>query len=368
MILYQGPRDSFLVPLQAVCGIVEKRHTLPILSNVLLEKQGERLMLLATDIEMQIRTSTQSVGVDQAAATVAARKLQDILRSLPESAEVSLTLDERRLQLRAGKSRFNLQTLPAEDYPRMAEASGKPTTLKLTQKQFRRQLALVQYAMAQQDIRYYLNGMLLVVQGNEMKLVATDGHRLAYVSEAVADGPAERIEAILPRKTVVELARQLADNDDVLEISLLPTQARFNFGNIEFVSKLIDGKFPDFERVIPQHQGKIINVGHTLLQQALQRAAILTNEKFRGVRLVLSPGSLKILSNNAENEEAQEEIEVEYGGETIDIGFNVNYLLDVLNYVASEQIEIRLADSNSSALIMLPGNENFKYVVMPMRI
>jgi DNA polymerase-3 subunit beta len=368
MLLYKGSRDQFLTPLQSVCGIVEKRHTLPILSNVLIEKMGERLMLLATDIEMQIRTSTVSSGTEAAAITVAARKLQDILRSLPDNAEVSLTLDERRLQLKAGKSRFNLQTLPAEDFPRMAEASGKTAALRLTQKQFKRQLALVQYAMAQQDIRYYLNGLLLVAQGSELRLVATDGHRLAFASEDLGGTQEERLEVILPRKTVLELSRQLADNDEPLEIALTPAQARFSFGNVEFVSKLIDGKFPDYERVIPQHQGKIIKLDRALFQHSLQRAAILTNEKFRGVRLVLSPGSLKILSTNAENEEAQEEIEIDYAGDGLDVGFNVNYLLDVLANIATDAIEVRLADSNSSALIMLPNNERFKYVVMPMRI
>jgi len=367
MLLFKGSRDQFLTPLQAVCGIVEKRHTLPILSNVLIEKKGERLTLLATDIEMQIRTGTPSGGKEEVAVTVAARKLQDILRSLPDSAEVSLSLDERRLQLKAGKSRFNLQTLPAEDFPRMAEASATPTLLRLTQKQFKRLLGLVQYAMAQQDIRYYLNGLLLVATQNEIRLVATDGHRLAYVSEEIA-GHHDRIEVILPRKTVLELSRQLADNDEPLEIALAGTQARFSFGEVEFVSKLIDGKFPDYERVIPQQQNKILSLDRSLLQHCLQRAAILTNEKFRGVRLVLSPGSLKILSTNAENEEAQEEIEVEYSGDELDIGFNVNYLVDVLNNVSSDVIEVRLADSNSSALMMLPDNERFKYVVMPMRI
>jgi DNA polymerase-3 subunit beta len=368
MLLYKGSRDLFLVPLQSVSGIVEKRHTLPILSNVLIEKEGDQLMLLATDIEMQIRTSTVSSGTEAVAITVAARKLQDILRSLPEAGEVSLTLDERRLQLKSGKSRFNLQTLPAEDFPRMAAANGKTTVLKLSQKQFKRQLALVQYAMAQQDIRYYLNGLLLVAQGSELKLVATDGHRLAYASEVIGAAQEERIEVILPRKTVLELSRQLGDNDEALEITLTPTQARFNFGSVEFVSKLIDGKFPDYERVIPQQQGKIIKLDRALFQHSLQRAAILTNEKFRGVRLVLSTGSLKILSTNAENEEAQEEIEIDYAGDSLDVGFNVNYLLDVLNNLTSESIEVRLADSNSSALIMLPDNERFKYVVMPMRI
>ncbi|HEY3431399.1 MAG TPA: DNA polymerase III subunit beta [Rhodocyclaceae bacterium] len=367
MLLFKGPRDQILAPLQSVSGIVEKRHTLPILSNVLIEKDGERLTLLATDIEIQIKTGTQAVGPEKVALTVAARKLQDILRSLPESAEVSLDFEDRRLQLKAGKSRFNLQTLPSEDFPRMAGVEGQQTKLTLSQKQFKRLLSLVQYSMAQQDIRYYLNGLLLVVNGNEMRVVSTDGHRLAFASEALPDHH-ERMEVILPRKTVLELSRQLADNDEPLEIVIAPTQVQFRFGDIEFVSKLIDGKFPDYERVIPQNHTKLLRIPSAVLHQSLLRAAILTNEKFRGVRLLLSNGSLKIMSSNAEQEDAQEEIELEYSGESLDVGFNVTYLLDVLNNVSTETIEIRLADANASALFTLPDNERFKYVVMPMRI
>ncbi|CAG0977786.1 partial DNA polymerase III subunit beta, partial [Rhodocyclaceae bacterium] len=239
--------------------------------------------------------------------------------------------------------------------------------LTLTQKQFKRLLSLVQYSMAQQDIRYYLNGLLLVVNGSEIRMVATDGHRLAYASEEIG-GQHQRLEVILPRKTVLELSRQLADNDEALEIGLSPTQAQFRFGDIELISKLIDGKFPDYERVIPQNHNKVLTLSHDMLFHSLQRAAILTNEKFRGVRLVLAPGSLKIISTNAEQEEAQEEIEIDYQEEALDVGFNVTYLLDVLNNVSGDTIECRLADANSSALITLPGNDRFKYVVMPMRI
>ena len=368
MFLFKGQRDQLLLPLQAVCGIVEKRHTLPILSNVLLQKQGSALTLLATDIEIQITTSTASGdGNETTAVTVAARKLQDILRSLPDSAEVSLDLDDRRLQLKAGKSRFNLQTLPAEDFPRMTVAEGQSTKFVLTRAQMKRLISLVQYGMAQQDIRYYLNGLLLVAKGSELFVVATDGHRLAYASETMPE-PLIPIEVILPRKTVLELARQLADSDDPLEIILTPTQARFRFANVELVSKLIDGKFPDYERVIPRNHPKIITLNRQLLLQSLHRAAILTNEKFRGVRLVLAPDSLKIISSNADQEEAQEELEISYAAEPLDIGFNVTYLVDVLNNVSTDTIELRLADANSSALIQLPNNEQFKYVVMPMRI
>jgi DNA polymerase-3 subunit beta len=368
MLLSKLQRDALLAPLQAVVGIVEKRHTLPILSNVLLEKIGETLTLTATDIEIQIRTTTQvGAGGESGQITVGARKLQDILRSLPEGSEVSLSAEDKRMSVRAGKSRFSLQTLPAADYPRMALADGPQVAFKVSQKQLRRLIALVQYAMAQQDIRYYLNGLLVVVAGNELRAVATDGHRLAMAIEELQEAP-EHTEVIVPRKTVIELSRLLADNDDPVEIRLAAGQAMFRFGSIELISKLIDGKFPDYDRVVPQNHPKLLCLSRVGLLQSLGRAAILTNEKFRGVRLVLTPGSLRISSSNAEQEEAQEEIEVAYEGEALDIGFNVNYLLDVLNNLTVESIECRLADSNSSALLTLPDNPRFKYVVMPMRI
>ena len=359
-----------LAPLQSVSGIVEKRHTLPILSNVLLEKWGDRLTLLATDIEIQITTSTLGAAGDgDGAVTVGARKLQDILRSLPESAEVSLTLDDKRLQVKAGKSRFNLQTLPAEDFPRMALTDGDLKKLTVTQKQFRQLLGQTQFSMAAQDVRYYLNGLLLLVDGNELRAVATDGHRLAYASMPLeGDATSPRQELILPRKTVLELNRLLADNDEPLSIELASNQIRFQFGQINLVSKLIDGKFPDYERVIPATLKNVVALNRVALLQSMVRAAILTNDKFRGVRLVLTAGSLKIMAANAEQEEAQEEIEVDYSGDAIDVGFNVVYLLDVLNNSSAEMVEWGFNDANSSALLTIPGNERFKYVVMPMRI
>lgn len=367
MILFKGQRDQLLLPLQAVCGIVEKRHTLPILSNVLLSKNAERLTLLATDIEIQITTQTETIGNDPFSITVAARKLQDILRSLPEIVEITLTMEERRLQLKAGKSRFNLQTLPSDDFPCMSIAKGQGVKICLNQRQLKRLFGLVQYSMAQQDIRYYLNGLLLVSRNNELRLVATDGHRLAYASEVIQN-IASSIDVILPRKTILELSKQLSDSEEPIEIELSPNQAVFKFSKIELVSKLIDGKFPDYERVIPQNHKKIIKLSRTLLLQSLMRVAILTNEKSRGVRIVLGNSLLKIISNNTEQEEAQEEIEIDYDGDALDVGFNVTYLLDVLNNVSNEYIELHLADANSSALFILPGNTTFKYVVMPMRI
>ena len=368
MVLIKTQRDTLLAPLQSVSGIVERRHTLPILSNVLLEKKGDRLTLLATDIEIQITTSTEGAGGDgDGAVTVGARKLQEILRSLPDTTEVSLILEDKRLQVRGGKSRFSLQTLPADDFPRMTVSEGETKQFSISQKAFRQLISKTQYSMAAQDVRYYLNGLLLLVEGKELRAVATDGHRLAYASVEI-DTDFPRQEMILPRKTVLELNRLLVDTDDLLNITLTSNQVRFSFGSVVLVSKLIDGKFPDYERVVPATLKNHMTVGRQTLMQAMQRAAILTNEKFRGVRVVLSENSLKLIAANAEQEEAVEEIEVDYTGDVIDVGFNVGYLLDVLNNIHTEEIQWSFNDANSSALITVPGNDRFKYVVMPMRI
>lgn len=368
MILIKTQRDTLLAPLQSVSGIVERRHTLPILSNVLLEKKGDRLTLLATDIEIQITTSTECAGGEgDGAVTVGARKMQEILRSLPDTSEVSLVLEDKRLQVRAGKSRFSLQTLPADDFPRMTMSEGETKQFSISQRAFRQLISKTQYSMAAQDVRYYLNGLLLLVEGKELRAVATDGHRLAYASVEI-DTDLPRQEMILPRKTVLELNRLLVDTDDLLNITLTPNQVRFSFGSVVLVSKLIDGKFPDYERVVPATLKNHMKVGRQTLMQAMQRAAILTNEKFRGVRVVLGDNSLKLIAANAEQEEAVEEIEVDYAGDVIDVGFNVGYLLDVLNNIHADEIQWSFNDANSSALITLPGNDRFKYVVMPMRI
>jgi DNA polymerase-3 subunit beta len=366
--MIKAKRDELLAPLAAVSGIIERRHTLPILSNVLVDGSGDALSFLATDIEIQISARSGLRGSSDARAlTVGARKLLDILRALPEDADVSLQPQDKRLVVKAGRSRFTLQTLPAEDFPKLAKAAGEVARFALPQNSLRRLLGLVQYAMAQQDIRYYLNGLLMVVEGGELKLVATDGHRLAFASMPLtANLP--RQEAIVPRKTVVELAKLLADSDDEVRIELSATQAGFSFGAIELVSKLIDGKFPDYTRVIPTQHKNRLQAGREPLRQALQRAAILSNEKFRGVRWVLTDGTLKIVSSNADQEEAQEELEVDYAGDALDIGFNVNYLLDVLNNVPGNELECAFGDSSSSALISYASEKGFKYVVMPMRI
>ena len=368
MNLAKAKRDELLGPLSAVSGIIERRHTLPILSNVLIERAQDTLAFLATDIEIQI-AARSGIGApaDTRAVTVGARKLLDILRALPEGAEVTLQQQDKRLLVKAGKSRFTLQTLAAEDFPRLAKPAGESARFELEQKALRRVLSLVQYAMAQQDIRYYLNGLLMVVEEGNLKLVATDGHRLAFAALKLG-AQLPRQEVIVPRKTVLELGKLLADSDAPVKIEIAATQASFSFGAIDLVSKLIDGKFPDYTRVIPSGHKNRLQVEREPLRQALLRAAILSNEKFRGVRWVLGDGSLKIVSSNAEQEEAHEELEVKYSGDALDIGFNVNYLLDVLNNVSGDGIECLFGDSASSALITYGSEKDFKYVVMPMRI
>jgi DNA polymerase-3 subunit beta len=368
MKLLQIERDALLKPLQAVTGIVEKRHTLPILSNVFLERTEDQLRLVATDLEIQVSTRCEAgKGTADQNLTVSARKLQDILRSLPDGTEVTLDAQNNRLQVKAGKSRFNLQTLPAADFPLLGDAGAPLAKVTLKQKELRDLLLLVQFSMAQQDIRYYLNGMLLVLDGAEMRVVATDGHRLAYASGAVAE-QTEKREVILPRKAVLELARLLSDADQPVDIELYASQVKFRFGDIELTTKIIDGKFPDYTRVIPANYQKHIGLDRTLLLQSLQRAAILSNEKFRGVRWMLTGNSLRISCTNNEQEEAQEELEIDYTGEALDVGFNITYLLDVLNNVGSEAIDCAFGDANSSMLITLPDRSDYRYVVMPMRI
>ena len=361
-------KDVLLKPLQAVSGIIERRHTLPILSNVMLETKGSDLNLVATDLEIQIATSAklEKTSADHS-VTVSARKLQDILRALPENTSVTLDAQENRLQVKAGKSRFNLQTLPAQDFPKLADGGAATSSVRLPQKVFRDLLALVQYGMAQQDIRYYLNGLLLVADGSQLTIVATDGHRLAYATTTLP-AEVEKSEVIVPRKAILELAKLLQDVDDEIEIQLLPNQIRFVFAGINIVSKVVDGKFPDYTRVIPSNYKKHFPVGRIILQQALQRASILSNEKFRGVRWVLTANSLRIVCSNAEQEEAEEELVVDYSGEPLDIGFNIVYLLDVLNNLDVDEVDCAVGDANSSMLITVPGNKDFKYVVMPMRI
>ncbi len=369
MFIKNIEKDILLKPLQTVIGIVERKQPLPILSNVLIDKTGSSLRFIATDLEIQIATQindTDQTG-ENAAITVAAKKLQEILRVLPEGSKVTLDIQDNRLQLRADKSKFSLQTLPAQDFPKISEQFEQAEKIQIKQTLLKKLFGMVQYAMAQQDIRYYLNGVLLVIDGNCLKLVATDGHRLAFTS-AVLDKEYPKREIILPRKTVSELVKILGDaEEEEITIDLTETQVRMTFSDIVLTSKVIDGKFPDYDRVIPSYTNHL-TLDRLAILHALQRAAILSNEKFRGVRFILTEKNLRIISSNSEQEEAQEDMETDYHEIALDIGFNVNYLLDGLNNTSAQTVVFSFGDPNSSILITVPGNDEFKYVVMPMRI
>ena len=368
MIVLKTTQEKVLSVLQSVAGIVERRHTLPILANVLIRKTGSSLQLTTSDLEIQIRTSAELDGDSGSfSTTIGARKLIDILRTMPADQTVSLESSATKVILKGGKSKFTLQTLPAEDFPLVQESASFGPAFSVPQKTLKDLLSQVSFAMAVHDIRYYLNGILFVAEGKQLSLVATDGHRLAF-SSAMLDVEVPRQEVILPRKTVIEMQRLLSDVDGVIEMRFANNQAKFSFAGMEFVTKLVEGKFPDYNRVIPKNHKNIISLGRVALLASLQRTAILTSDKFKGVRLNIDPGTLRVASNNAEQEEAVDELDIDYAGDSIEIGFNVTYLIDALSNMTQEIIRIELSDSNSSALLTIPDNATFKYVVMPMRI
>ena len=375
MIVLKTTQDKLLAVLQSVAGIVERRHTLPVLANVMIRKSGGAIQLTTSDLEIQIRTTAELGGDDgYFATTVGARKLIDILRTMPADQTVSLESNQSKVILKGGKSRFTLQTLPAEDFPLVQEAANFGPAFSVPQRTLKHLLDQVAFAMAVHDIRYYLNGILFVAEGKTLSLVATDGHRLAFAS-ATLDVEVPKQEVILPRKTVIELQRLLSDASvpegeqaPMIEMRFAGNQAKFSFGGMEFVTKLVEGKFPDYNRVIPKSHKNSVTLGRAPLLASLQRTAILTSEKFKGVRLNVEPGLLRVAANNAEQEEAIDELDIDYGGDAIEIGFNVTYLIDALANMGQEMVRIDLQDSNSSALVTIPDDAHFKYVVMPMRI
>jgi DNA polymerase-3 subunit beta len=368
MIVLKSTQDKLLAALQSVAGIVARRHTLPILANVLLRKTGSAVQLTTSDLEIQIRTTAELDGDSgNFATTLGARKLIDILRTMSGGQSVSLESSAGKLILKGGKSRFTLQSMPPEDFPLVQESASFGPVFSVPQKTLKSLLGQVSFAMAVHDIRYYLNGILFVAEGKKLSLVATDGHRLAFAS-AELDVEVPKQEVILPRKTVIELQRLLSDKEGAIEMQFAANQAKFSFDGMEFVTKLVEGKFPDYNRVIPRNHKNIITLGRVPLLASLQRTAIMTSEKFKGVRLNVEPGALRVASSNAEQEEAVDELDIDYGGDTIEIGFNVTYLIDALQNMSQEMVRIELSDGNSSALITNPDDNAFKYVVMPMRI
>lgn len=366
---FSTSRSSLLTPIQAVMGVVERRQTMPILANVLFLVRGQELSVTATDLEVELVARAELDKVDSGGeVTVPGRKLLDICRALPEGATVQVQLDGDRLVVKSGRSRFVLGTLPAAEFP-VVEAVEAIQSLKLSQAELRTLLEKTHFAMAQQDVRYYLNGLLLETGKKQVRAVATDGHRLALCELPIGgSGNGKGVhQVIIPRKGVQELQRLLGGEDEVV-LAISSNHVSATIGDVRFSSKLIDGRFPDYERVIPKPAGNVLKADREVLRQALQRAAILSNEKYRGVRLELGDGSLKIQANNPDQEEARDELEVEYKGQPLEIGFNVTYLLDALAAVEAEQVEIGFVDASSSCLISAPGISTTRYVVMPMRL
>jgi len=361
-------RDALIKPLNLVAGVVERRQTLPILANVLMVLDGDRLSLTGTDLEVELvgRVLLPS-GAEPGEVTVPARKLLDICKSLPEGCEISFTAQDGKVTVKSGRSRFTLSTLPAREFPNVEDSMGTHQ-FTIKQGQLKRLIDRTGFAMAQQDVRYYLNGMLWELKGQQLKVVATDGHRLALCTLPEKVGVNGDIQVILPRKGVLEMARLLLDEDSDIAIVIGSNHIRATTDEFTFTSKLVDGKFPDYQRVLPRNPNKIVLGSRLELRQAFTRTAILSNEKYRGVRLKLTDNSLDIVANNPEQEEAEEAVPVDYQGESLEIGFNVSYLLDVLAVLSGEQIKLSLSDPNSSALLEESEEGDSVYVVMPMRL
>ncbi len=359
-------REALLKPLQAVIGVVERRQTMPILANVLLVAKDGEVSVTATDLEVEL-VANADVQVDSPGeVTVPGRKLLDICRALPDDAQIAISQSGEKLSIKSGRSKFSLTTLPAAEFPTVEDISGGKS-VGVSQVVLARLLDKTHFSMAQQDVRYYLNGLLLETGGKLLRAVATDGHRLALCEVEVDGGDAPEQQVIVPRKGVLELQRLMSGEGD-LTIELGTNHIRIQLEGIRFTSKLIDGRFPEYDRVIPQDTSNAMSADRGLFKSALQRTAILSNEKYRGIRLIIRDNNMVLQAHNPEQEEAEEELEIEYDGDEIEIGFNVNYLLDALGAIESEQIKLALVDGNSSCLLTEPGKDDCKYVVMPMRL
>lgn len=368
---FSAQREAILTPLQHVVGAVERKQTSPILGNVLIEADEGYLTITASDSEIEMQARVEMHIEQSGATTVPARKLLDICKNLPESARIDFSHSGEKVLFKSGRSRFTLATLAAKEFPKVAELDS-PQRVEVAASDLHHCVKNTAFSMAQQDVRFYLNGMLLEIASDRLSCVATDGHRLAYSQCDTEADPETPVRAIIPRKSVSELQRLLGSSDENDKVSLLvtPQHLQIQIGGVRISTKLIDGRFPDYNRVIPIDGNKELIIDSLTLKQSLTRASVLSNEKYRGVRIALETGLLTISSNNPDQEEAIDELEVEYEGESTEIGFNVTYLLDVLNSLECENARILVKDANSSALITPESSDktDSKYVVMPMRL
>ena len=360
-------REVLLKPLQQVINVVERRHTLPVLANLLAVVQDGRLSLTGTDIEVEMVARTAVEDSRDGETTIPARKFFEIVRALPDGCRITVGLADDKLTVQAGRSRFTLAVLPANEFPAVdnIEATDR---IRVPEAALKELIERTAFAMAQQDVRYYLNGLLFDLRENALRCVATDGHRLALCEAALPNGAQARRQIIVPRKGVLELQRLLEGGEGEVELEIGRNQLRLQREDVTFTSKLIDGRFPDYEAVIPIGADKEVRVEREVLRAALQRAAILSNEKYRGVKLDVSPGQLLLVAHNPEQEEAQEEVEAKTTVSDLSVGFNVTYLLDALNALRDDVVVIALRDANSSALLREAGNDRCRHVVMPLRL
>lgn len=358
-------REDLLTALQSVIGVVERRHTMPILGNLLLTVHAGKLSVTATDLEVELVARTQVSAGGEGQLTLPGRKVLDICRSVPEKVTLAVSQEGEKATVRAGRSRFVLATLPTADFPVIDELAEQQV-IELPQADLRRLIEKTHFSMAQQDVRYYLNGMLLETDGKMLRTVATDGHRLALCEMEMASVPGLK-QVIVPRKGVLELLRLLG-TEGTVTVTLGTNHIRVQIGEVRFTSKLIDGRFPDYGRVIPSSPVRIVRADREALRGALQRTAILSNEKYRGIRLAFHKDLLTLQAHNPEQEEAEEQLEVNYPGEDLEVGFNVTYLLEALAAVDGAEVEVGLTDSNASCLVRAPGATSSRYVVMPMRL
>ncbi|MGH1472042.1 MAG: DNA polymerase III subunit beta [Cellvibrionaceae bacterium] len=362
-------REELLKPLQLVVGVVERRQTLPVLANVLLVLEGDKLSMTGTDLEVEIvaRVNLAQMG-ESGEITIPAKKFSDICRSLPENAQIQITEEDDKVTLKSGSSRFVLSTLPASNFPNVEQGSGR-LQFSCLQNTLKSAIDSTAFAMAQQDVRYYLNGMLWEVQNKQLRCVSTDGHRLAMSTKALDVETSETIQAVVPRKGVIELSRLLSDDDESsIDISIGDKHIQISTEGFTFTSKLVDGKFPDYERVLPRGGNNILFGDRLALRQAFSRVSILSNEKYRGVRVALSENIMTLVANNPEQDEAEEQIEVEYTGDELEIGFNVGYLLDITNVLTGDKLKASFVDANTSTLIEEADGGDSAYVIMPMRL
>lgn len=360
-------RDDLLKPLLLAGSVVERRQTLPILANVMISARQGKLTITATDLEVELTTSTSAEVSEEFEFTLPARKFIDICKALPDGAAVTLEVDGDKATLRSGRGRYSMGMLPARDYPAI-EPSVASDEFSLPSSVLKRLIDKTSFAMAHQDVRYYLNGLLLEIRSNRVRTVATDGHRLALCGAELNSETMADIQVILPRKAVIELGRLLADDDEPVRVEVSNSHLRIHVADTSFTTKLIDGRFPDYERVMPNGEAQLMSADRDSLRQALTRTSILSNEKYRGIRFKLSNGLLHLQAHNPEQDEAEEEVEVDFQGEGVTIGFNVGYLLDVLAVLDTEVVNIAVLDANSSTLVMPADTEECRYVIMPMRL